>query len=106
MAVALEQGSQFTSIEFTEKLERNNVRISMDGKSRAKDDIYIERLWRILKYEDIYIKEYETVTDCVAGVMKYFRFYNAERFHQSLEYKTPDEIYFDSNNDREFRLAS
>lgn len=101
-----DQGSQFTSIEFTEKLESNNVRISMDGKGRAKDNIYIERLWRSLKYEDIYIKEYETVTDCVAGVKKYFRFYNAERFHQSLEYKTPDEIYFESNNDREFRLAS
>ena len=101
-----DQGSRFTSIEFTEKLESNNVRISMDGKGRAKDNIYIERLWRSLKYEDIYIKEYKTVTDCVAGVKKYFRFYNAERFHQSLEYKTPDEIYFESNNDREFILAS
>ena len=89
-----DQGSQFTSKDFTEKLKENKIKISMDGKGRALDNIYIERLWRSLKYEDIYIREYETVKDCTRGVNKYFEFYNSERFHQSLKYKTPDEIYF------------
>ena len=89
-----DQGSQFTSIEFTNILKQYKIKISMDGKGRAKDNIFIERLWRSLKYEDIYIKEYQTVPDCIAGVNKYFNFYNTERFHQSLKYETPDDIYF------------
>ena len=101
-----DQGSQFTSEVFTQRLKDKEIRISMDGKGRAKDNIYIERLWRSLKYEDIYIREYETVTDCIEGVKKYFEFYNAERFHQSLEYKTPDEIYFGYHNDRGLQKAS
>lgn len=90
-----DQGSQFTSNNFTEKLIENKIKISMDGKGRAIDNIYIERLWRSLKYEDIYIRGYEKISDCIRGVNKYFKFYNSERFHQSLKYKTPDEIYFE-----------
>lgn len=101
-----DQGSQFTSIEFTKKLEKNKVRISMDGKGRCLDNIYIERLWRSLKYEDIYIREYESILDCTNGVNRYFKFYNQERFHQSLAYKTPDEIYFGFNNDQELKKVS
>jgi len=101
-----DQGSQFTSNEFTGKLEKYKIKISMDGKGRAIDNIYIERLWRSLKYEDIYIKEYETVPECIAGVNKYFKFYNSERFHQSLDYKTPDEIYFECKKISPMRKAS
>jgi putative transposase len=101
-----DQGSQFTSIDFIKELENKKIRISMDGKGRAADNIYIERLWRSLKYEDIYIKEYETIAECTLGIRKYFEFYNTERFHQSLSYKTPDEIYFGFNNDRELKAAS
>jgi putative transposase len=101
-----DQGSQFTSIDFISKLESKKIKISMDGKGRALDNIYIERLWRSLKYEDIYIQEYETVAECTLGVRRYFEFYNAERFHQSLEYKTPDEIYFGFNNNQELKVAS
>lgn len=101
-----DQGSQFTSIEFTQELENRKIRISMDGKGRATDNIFIERLWRSLKYEDIYIKEYETIAECTLGVTKYFEFYNTERFHQSLSYKTPDEIYFGFNHDKELKAAS
>jgi putative transposase len=89
-----DQGSQFTSNDFTDILKDNKIKISMDGKGRALDNIYIERLWRSLKYEDIYIKEYQTVLECAAGIDKYFEFYNTERFHQSLKYETPDDIYF------------
>jgi putative transposase len=101
-----DQGSQFTSIDFISKLESKKIKISMDGKGRALDNIYVERLWRSLKYEDIYIQEYETVAECTLGVRKYFEFYNAERFHQSLEYKTPNEMYFGFNNNQELKVAS
>ena len=65
----------------------------MDGRGRALDNIFIERLWRSVKYEDIYLKEYRTVPELKRGISEYFRFYNMERFHQSLSYKTPDEVY-------------
>ena len=74
-------------------LNEYGVVISMDGKNRALDNIYVERLWRSLKYEDIYIKQYESVRELRDGVARYFRFYNTERFHQSLDYRTPDEMY-------------
>lgn len=101
-----DQGSQFTSADFTGLLEKFNIRISMDGKGRAKDNIYVERLWRSLKYEDIYIKGYSTVSECAEGIRRYFEFYNTERFHQSLEYYTPDEIYFGFKNGKDLELAS
>jgi putative transposase len=88
-----DQGSQFTSDAFIKILEDNNIRISMDGKGRALDNIYVERLWRSLKYEDIYIKSYDSVTDLKEGLSKYFYFYNSERFHQSLGYATPDQMH-------------
>jgi len=89
-----DQGSQFTSKDFTDKLKSRKIRISMDGKGRALDNIYIERLWRSLKYEEIYLNEYRSMADLKIAIKKYFNFYNTERFHQSLEYATPDEIYY------------
>jgi len=89
-----DQGSQFTSVAFIEMLKRYGIRISMDGKGRALDNIYVERLWRSLKYEEIYLNEYRSMEDLKAAVKKYFNFYNTERFHQSLEYATPDEMYY------------
>ena len=79
-----DQGVQFTSRSFTEHLESADVKISMDGRGRVFDNIFIERLWRTVKYEDIYLKNYDTVTELAQGLERYFRFYNNERFHQSL----------------------
>lgn len=89
-----DQGSQFTSKKFQNILKKNNIKISMVSKGRATDNIYIERFWRSLKYEEIYLKEYCSLKECKKSVKKYFNFYNKERFHQSLEYATPDEIFF------------
>lgn len=88
-----DQGSQFTSDVFLKVLQDYDIQISMDGRDRALDNIRIERLWRSLKYEDIYLKRYETMKDLKDGVNAYFRFYNTERFHQSLDYSVPDEMY-------------
>jgi putative transposase len=89
-----DQGVQFTAHDFTACLERAEIQISMDGRGRALDNIFIERLWRTVKYEDIYLKEYATVPELDAGLADYFRFYNHERPHQSLAYRTPAEIHF------------
>jgi putative transposase len=89
-----DQGVQFTAHEFTGCLERADIRISMDGRGRAMDNIFVERLWRTVKYEDIYLKEYATVPQLDAGLADYFRFYNHERLHQSLAYHTPAEVHF------------
>lgn len=88
-----DQGSQFTSEKFIGPLEAKQIAISMDGRGRCMDNIFIERLWRSLKYEEVYLKDYETVTEAHAGIERYFRFYNHERLHQSLEYRTPAAIY-------------
>jgi len=88
-----DQGTQFTSIDFTGRLEKENIRISMDGRGRYIDNIFVERLWRSVKYEEVYLHDYETVSDARKGLSKYFLFYNMERLHESLEYKTPYEIY-------------
>jgi len=88
-----DQGVQFTSAEFTEQLIGAGIEISMDGRGRALDNVYIERLWRSLKYEDIYLKECETVEDLRNGLTKYFAYYNNERPHQGLDYRTPEEVY-------------
>lgn len=88
-----DRGSQFTSNSFTGVLEAYGVTISMDGKGRAFDNIFIERLWRSVKYEEVYIKEYNSVRDAVQNLRAYFRFYNQERGHQSLGYRTPHEVY-------------
>ena len=91
--VNTDQGSQFTSYAFIQVLKGAGIEISMDGQGRWRDTIYVERLWRSLKYEDIYLKSYETVRELKIGVNRYFRFYNKQRYHQSLDYQTPDEMY-------------
>jgi putative transposase len=88
-----DQGSQFTCTSFTGLLEAKGVAISMDGRGRAFDNIFIERLWRSVKYEEVYLKEYDSVRDAVRSIREYFRFYNLERPHQSLGYQTPYKVY-------------
>jgi putative transposase len=88
-----DQGSQFTSCAFTEILKEREIAISMDGRGRALDNVFVERLWRSVKYEDIYIKDYETAPQAITGLGRYFKFYNRERLHQSLDYKTPEAVY-------------
>lgn len=88
-----DQGSQFTSESFTKVLTENDIRISMDGRGRAYDNIFIERLWRSLKYEEVYLHEYRDGIEANRQLDKYFRFYNEERPHQALGYKTPVAVY-------------
>ena len=88
-----DQGSQFTSEAFTDVLKDNNIKISMDGKGRWMDNVFIERLWRSVKYENVYLNEYASVSDLRQGLNKYFQYYNHERTHQSLGSMTPAEIY-------------
>lgn len=88
-----DQGAQFTSNDFTGRLLAQGILISMDGRGRALDNIFVERLWRTVKYEDVYLKEYQTVATTVKGLDAYFKFYNGERLHQALGYKTPAEVY-------------
>jgi putative transposase len=88
-----DQGSQFTSREYTGRLEGAGVAVSRDGRGRALDNVFVERLWRSVKYEDIYIKDYERVSELAAGLTAYFRFYDEDRPHQSLNYRTPGEVY-------------
>jgi putative transposase len=89
-----DQGAQFTSLDFIAKLESKNVKISMDGKGRCLDNIFVERLWRSVKYEEVYLKNYATPLEALTGLKAYFHFYNYARPHQSLKYKTPAQIYF------------
>ena len=89
-----DQGSQFTANSFTQILLDHNIKISMDSKGRALDNIFIERLWRSLKYEDIYLNHYESVSEAFSGINNYFHFYNYERGHQSLKYYTPAQIHY------------
>jgi putative transposase len=86
-------GSQFTSQEYTGRLEEAGIAVSRDGRGRALDNVFVERLWRSVKYEDIYIKNYERVIELESGLSAYFRFYDEERPHQSLGYRTPGEVY-------------
>jgi putative transposase len=95
-----DQGSQFTSTEFTKMLLKNHIQISMDGRGRAMDNIFNERLWRSVKYEEVYLHEYETVREAKESINRYMNFYNNERLHQSLEYATPSEIYYKNGKDR------
>jgi len=89
-----DQGAQFTALAFTSRLEAANIRISMDGRGRALDNVFIERLWRSVKYEHVYLYEYETVMQLEKGLGDYFRFYNQERPHQSLCYQAPAQVHF------------
>jgi putative transposase len=88
-----DQGSQFTSEKFTGELERRGIVVSMDGRGRCLDNIFIERLWRSLKYEEVYLRDYQVVPEARQGIANWFRFYNYQRPHQSLDYQTPAIIY-------------
>ena len=87
------QGVQFTAQAFTQRLLAADVQISMDGRGRALDNIFVERLWRSVKYEHLYLHDYLTVPQLEAGLTRYFAFYNHERLHQSLAYRTPAEVH-------------
>ena len=89
-----DQGVQFTSEAFTGILEDHGIRISMDGRGRVFDNIFVERLWRSVKYEEVYLKDYSGVRDAKDSLRRYFNFYNNDRPHQSLGYKTPSEVYY------------
>ncbi|MBB4284318.1 putative transposase [Roseospira goensis] len=89
-----DQGSQFTSLDFTGVLQDAGVRISMDGKGRCMDNVFVERLWRSLKYEDVYLKAYATGSEARAGIGAWIKTYNTRRPHQGLAYRTPDEVYW------------
>jgi len=92
-----DQGSQFTSENFTGLLQNNGILISMDGRGRVFDNIFVERLWRTVKYEEVYLKDYRSVPEARESLNAYFQFYNTERPHQSLGYATPSQIYFGNN---------
>ena len=89
-----DQGVQFTSADFTGRLEQAKVQISMDGRGRCFDNIFVERLWRSVKYEDIFLHDYETIGEVRTGLEHYFPMYNDERLHESLDYRTPGQVYF------------
>jgi putative transposase len=89
-----DQGSQFTSLVFTGRLEDKGIMVSQDGRGRALDNIFVERLWRSVKYEEVYPKVYTSVQEALNGLERYFHFYNNERLHQSLDYQTPATVHF------------
>ena len=93
-----DQGSQYTGAAFTGVLKTHGVKISMDGKGRVTDNIMIERLWRSVKYEEVYIKDYDSVEELVSGLRAYFEYYNHRRPHQTLKGKTPAEVYFNTGS--------
>ena len=88
-----DQGVQFTARAFTARVERAGAQVSMDGRGRCLDTVFVERLWRSVKYEDVYLRGYESVPDLERGLAAYFRFYNHERLHQSLGYRTPADVH-------------
>lgn len=92
-----DQGSHFTSPQYTDLLLGANIQISMDGRGRALDNIFVERLWRSVKYEEVYLHDYATPREARQGLMQYFQFYDHERPHQALDYRTPADVYFDRN---------
>ena len=98
-----DQGSQFTSEAFTGVLKKHGIEISMDGKGRWVDNVFVERLWRSVKYEDVYLHAYETPAALRAGLERYFKFYNTRRRHSTLDRRTPDEVYY---HQTEHRLAA
>lgn len=89
-----DQGSHFTSEQFLQPLLSRNVKVSMDGRGRCMDNIFTERLWRTVKYENVYLKSYRTIDEAKSGLNNYFQFYNTKRPHQSLDYQTPAAVYF------------
>jgi putative transposase len=101
-----DQGSQFTSAAWIDVLKAEDTSISMDGKGRWIDNVFIERLWRSVKYEDVYLRAYGNGREVQAGLTRYFDFYNRERIHQSHEYQTPDEIYYATNGSEPLAIAA
>jgi putative transposase len=97
-----DQGPQFTNVEFTGHLENEGIKVSMDGRGRIYDNIFVERLWRSVKYEEVYLHDYQTVPAARSHLSAYFEFYNTERLHEALGYRTPHEVYFGTKA----RLAS
>lgn len=93
-----DQGSQFTSEAFTDVLKSRGIDISMDGKGRWVDNVFVERLWRSVKYEDVYLRAYETPTEIRAGLTRYFMFHNTRRRRSALGQRTPDAVYYDQAN--------
>jgi len=93
-----DQGSQYTSKAHTSILKRHDVKISMDGKGRAIDNICIERFWRSIKYEEIYLNEYKNIKELNVAIEKYMDLYNKKRLHSTIDYKTPDEVYYQAVN--------
>jgi putative transposase len=91
-----DQGSQFTSTEFTDLLKQNGIAISMDGKGAWRDNVFVERLWKSIKYEEVYLHAYDAVSDARAGFARYIDFYNRRRPHRARDGMTPDAVYFDS----------
>lgn len=89
-----DQGAQFTALAFTARLEKAGIRVSMDGRGRALDNVFVERFWRSVKYEDVYLHDYATVHALEQGLEGYFQFYNHERPHQSLDYSTPVKVHY------------
>lgn len=89
-----DQGSQFPSMAFTDLLKAHGIRISMDGRGRVFDNIFTERLWRTVKYEEVYLHDYQSVREGKYGIGRYIEFYNHRRLHQSRDYKTPAEVHF------------
>jgi putative transposase len=88
-----DQGAQFTSQDFTVRLQQGGIRVSMDGRGRALDNVFVERLWRSVKYEEVYLRDYQSVWDTRQSLARYFGFYNTERLHQALGYRTPAAVY-------------
>lgn len=89
-----DQGAQYTCLQFVEILLNHGIQISMDGKGRAIDNVFIERLWKSVKYEDIYLRDYCEPVELQAGMSQYFPFYNTQRLHSSLEYRPPAMVYY------------
>jgi len=96
-----DQGSQFTAEIFTNTLRANNIAISMDGKGRWMDNVFIERLWKSVKYEDIYLKAYTSMAEVRNGLTSYFQFYNEKRWHNSFDKKTPSMVYYDTESQKQ-----
>lgn len=97
-----DQGSQFTSPQYIDRLLAADVQVSMDGRGRALDNIFTERLWRSVKYEEVYLKDYASPREARLGLTRYFNFYNHERPHQALDYQTPAQVYFQGQNPLQF----
>jgi putative transposase len=91
-----DQGSQFTSAAFTGLLSKNTIAISMDGRGAWRDNVFVERLWRSVKYEEVYLRAYDSVAEARTSIARYFDFYNRKRPHSSLDARTPDQAYFDA----------